>query len=50
MEPYLSKVESIRLSDHRLETESGRYHRPRKELEDRKCQTYDVLEDEDTVF
>ena len=39
-------ISKFRLSDHRLEIESGRYHRPRKKLEDRKCQTCDVLEDE----
>ena len=55
MEPYLSEINLLpsrvmiskfRLSDHRLEIESGRYHRPKKRLEDRKCQTCDVLEDE----
>ena len=39
MEPYLSEINSlplqvlvskVRASDHRLEVESGRYHRPRK--------------------
>ena len=55
MEPYLSEINLLpsrvmigkfRLSDHRLGIESGRYHRPRRKPEDRKCQTCDVLEDE----
>ena len=39
-------LSKFRLSDHRLQIESGRYHRPRKKPEDRKCQTCGILEDE----
>ncbi len=39
-------ISKFRLSDHHLQIESGRYHRPRKKPEDRKCQTCDILEDE----
>ena len=55
MEPYLSEINLLpsrvmiskfRLSDHRLEIESGRYHRPRKNWRTENVITCDVLEDE----
>ena len=55
MEKYISDVKSIerrtllskfRLSDHRLEVEVGRYHRPKKNPEERICTKCNILEDE----
>ena len=54
-EKYISNVNNIerrtllskfRLSDHRLEVETGRYHRPKKNPEERICTKCNILEDE----
>ena len=36
----------LRVSSHRLEIEMGRWAKPNKKLNNRKCRSYDVLEDE----
>ena len=39
-------LSKFRLSDHRLEVEVGRYHRPKKNPEERICPKCNILEDE----
>ena len=55
MEKYLSEIKDIkkrvaitkfRLSDHKLEIEIGRYHRPKLKPDERLCQVCDAIEDE----
>ena len=55
MEKYLSEIKDIkkrvaitkfRLSDHKLEIEIGRYHRPKRKPDERLCQVCDATEDE----
>ena len=55
MENYLLNVKGLktriavskfRLSDHRLEIETGRYHRPKKKVNDRLCSVCNAVESE----
>ena len=55
LERYLTEINSsntrtflskFRLSDHKLEIETGRYHRPKKTPEQRLCQNCGTIEDE----
>ena len=39
-------VSKLRLSDHRLEMETGRYHRPKKNVNDRLCSVCNEVESE----
>ena len=43
---YIKALAKIRLSDHELEIERGRYHTPKTPLQERKCQYCNTLEDE----
>ena len=59
MEPYLSEIDLLpsrvmiskfRLSDHRLEKESGRYHRPKKNWRTENVRHAMFLKTKNTAF